>query len=120
MDNNQCINYAAMLLSGPAQTWWNHLEWINKAPSKWENMQTEIYERFWPINEERTAIDRIYSLKQYTTVDSYVSTFNDLAIKIPNMGKAEAFRLFMKGLKPEIQNEMEKWYIKEGLIKLQW
>jgi hypothetical protein len=26
MDNNQCINYAAMLLSGPAQTWWNHLE----------------------------------------------------------------------------------------------
>src|SRR5215217_3994328 len=49
----------------------------------------------------------------------YISAFNDLSIKIPDMTEPEAFRLFMRGLKPEIRNEMEKRYITEGLPRLQ-
>ena len=108
MDDNQCITYAAMLLSGPAQNWWTHLERTNQAPTKWETMQDELYNRFRPINEEQTAANRIYNLKQYTKVEDFINTFNDLTLKITNMEEPEKFRLFMRGLKDDIRNEMEK------------
>jgi Retrotransposon gag protein len=102
MDNNQCINYAAMLLTGPAQNWWNHLERTNQAPPQWEDMQNGLATRFQPVNEQRTAAERIYNLKQYTKVEDFIATFNDLTLKIPDMTDAEKFRLFMRGLKNEI------------------
>ena len=100
--------YTAMLLTGQAQSWWNHLEKINQTPTKWRVMIKEIYTCFRPINKERAATEWIYNLKQYAKVDDYISTFNDLVTKVPDITDAEAFRLFMRGLKPEIQNEMEK------------
>jgi hypothetical protein len=118
-NNKHSIMYTAMLLTGQAQSWWNHLEKTNQTPTKWKTMIEEIYQRFRPINEERAATERIYNLKQYAKVDDYISAFNDLVTRIPDITDAEAFRLFMRGLKPEIRNEMEKRYIKENLTRLQ-
>jgi hypothetical protein len=119
MSEHHSILYTAMLLTGNAQTWWNSLEMKQESPSTWTTMQQEIYKYFRPVNEERLASDKIYNLKQYKGVQDYISQFNDLTVKIPDIATPEAFRLFMRGLKPEIRNEMEKRRITEGLTRLQ-
>jgi hypothetical protein len=108
-----------MLFTGQAQSWWHHLEKIEQTPETWKLMKEELYVCFRPVNEERAATERIYTLKQYAKMDDYITTFNDLITKVPSMTDAEAFRLFMRGLKHEIRNEMEKRYIMEGLTRLQ-
>src|SRR5947199_6388633 len=107
--------YTAMLFAGNAQIWWNTLEQNNKTPTTWSQMKTAIINKFHTVNEAKRAAEQIYQIRQSTSVTNYIGQFEALAIQVTDLGEAEMFRLFMRGLKYEIRCEMEKQRIYSDL-----
>jgi hypothetical protein len=78
-------------------------------------MKTAILNKFHTINKAKKATEQLYQLRQFNKVSNYIAEFEALAIQIPDLGDAEMFRLFMRGLKHEVRNEMEKRRIHTNL-----
>ena len=97
-----------MSLTGNALIWWNALEDSGRAPTRWTNMKIAIEEKFQTVNETKRATDKLYNLRQTTSVQNYIADFSRLTMQIPNLERNETFCLFFRGLKWEIQNEMER------------
>ena len=85
------VSFAIMMLTGNAQIWWNALEDSGKALINWHNMQDAIEHKFQTINEEKCAMDQLYNLKQYTSVQDYIAEFSKLAAQVPNLASQEEF-----------------------------
>lgn len=103
------VTFAAAMLEGPAQTWWmtvmhgatNGSGQI--APSTWAGFGAALKQRFQPINAERAARDRLHSLRQVTTVNSYATDFQQLLLKCPDISGVDQLHRFIHGLKPQVQ-----------------
>src|SRR5947208_11451473 len=78
-------------------------------------MKAAIINKFHTINEAKRAAEQIYQIRQSTSVTNYIGQFEALVIQVTNLGEAEMFRLFMRGLKYEIRCEMEKQRIYSDL-----
>ena len=113
MTEQHKILYTAMLFTSNAQIWWNTLEINKEEPTSWKAMKNAIIDKFQTINEAKRASEKIYQTKQLNSVANYIAEFDSTAIQIPDLGKQEEFRLFLRGLKAEIRNEMEKRGIKK-------
>ena len=111
MKEQHKILYTAMLLTGNAQIWWNTMEINEEEPITWKAMKEAVITKFQTINESKRATEKIYWLKQLTSVANYIAEFDSTALQIPDLGKHEEFRLFLRGLKAEIRNEIEKRHI---------
>ncbi|KAF9368833.1 hypothetical protein BGX21_006312, partial [Mortierella sp. AD011] len=54
-------------------------------------------------NTKINARDRLYSLRQTSSVSQYISQFEHYRSFLDDLGEAEAIQLFFRGLKPRIQ-----------------
>src|SRR4051794_5562714 len=102
------IIQAVLLLEGHALTWWMMIDRENKKPINWTRFEQQINEQFTSFNESLVARDKLYSLKQTSSVQEYVGIFNRTAYQIRDLAKSEAFYRFKKGLKPEIITKMDE------------
>ena len=100
-------------LSGAAKTWWmshvaaasnrsNNIELI----TRWLDFTHSIMLAFKPINSEKVARDKLFSLKQSSSVIKYVYEFNMLCLDIPNISEDEKLDKFIRGLRQNVQTEV--------------
>ena len=87
----------------------------NKEPKMWRKFKEELSLQFKTIDEIRLARDKLSYLRQLTSVQEYIKEFRLLKFQILDLSEAEEFDKFRRGLKIEIQNEMDRRCIKEDL-----
>ena len=117
--DEQCTPYAALLLTGNAQTWWKSLKERGTHPRHWDQFKRMIKEQFYTINEDKKARDALRNLKQTTSVANYIGTFTELTLRINDMSDADIYYDFMTGLRRDIREEMEKRNLPQDLKLLQ-
>ena len=104
MEEDLRIPYAASLFRSEAALWWRNktATWIDALD--WTAFEEEVIKQFSPINTVKAARDKLYSLKQFTSVHKYIAEFNNLILQIPanEITEQEKMHKFCNGLKPEI------------------
>lgn len=102
------ITYAALLLEGPASTWWTNLREAARAnaalaplPATWADFRTALCDRFQPVTEARLARQQLRKLVQTRGLQSYINEFQDLALKVPGMDEETKMDSFCFGLRPD-------------------
>jgi Retrotransposon gag protein/Zinc knuckle len=102
------IPFAASFLTDNAAIWWRHM--FQKMAQttvtwSWENFKSNLRQQFRPVDAERLARDRLYKLRQVTSVATYVHEFQSIVIDIPTMSEEDQLDRFLRGLKLDIH----KW-----------
>ncbi|KAF9346073.1 hypothetical protein BGX26_002444 [Mortierella sp. AD094] len=60
-------------------------------------------QRLSPIPSKCFARSKIYELKQRSSVTKYISEFENLRLRIDDLGEAEAMQAFLNGSRPKLQ-----------------
>ena len=89
-------------MTGTAAYWWFTLVLEEKVPPTWEAFKLCIEAEFVPKDSIVRARDRLYKLKQRTTVAIYLADFRNIVIDIPGISDSEKLARFTEGLKPHI------------------
>lgn len=63
--------------------------------------------QFRSINAEKTARDRLASLRQIYSVEAYTHAFRNLALEIPGMREEEKLDKYLRDLKNDIRIQVE-------------
>ncbi|KAG2191851.1 hypothetical protein INT47_002866, partial [Mucor saturninus] len=101
MDYDSWTSYAITLLRDRADVWWRRLEDNGTRTSDWRTFTRLLNDNFRPVHSIQNARDRIRSLRQSGSIESYIDTFQDLRMDIPSMTEDEALDRFVNGLRPE-------------------
>jgi hypothetical protein len=112
LDNAAAVIYAAGFLADSALTWYRlHLTDVARgvatAFDNWDTFKTALISRFTPISPERTARQRLTSLKQGRSARTYAQEFNLCMIELPEMSERDRIYRFLEGLQPEIRIHVE-------------
>lgn len=112
LPETQKIVYAASLLRGHAQKWWQYRKIGAKdnsevMPSTWQQLREELESTYKPINDARLARDKLATLRQTGSVQALIYAFRTLCLRIPDMNEGEKMDRFLRALKPHIQKELE-------------
>jgi hypothetical protein len=112
LDNPTAVHYAAGYLADSALTW-HRMHQIDVArgttteyPS-WTAFKDALVNRFTSISAERTARQRLSSLRQGKSVREYAQAYNLCMIELPEMDEKDRLFRFMEGLKPEVRIHVE-------------
>ena len=102
--------YASALLRGPAATWWR-VRSRNGAilDYPWEIFSEALKADFKRINAVQHAKDRIATLRQKRSATEYCNEFRLLTLDVPDMDEEWKLDAFMRGLKPNVQRELERY-----------
>ena len=105
------ILFAVSLLGGVAKSWWRfHVIQIDKKQVPdiftWETFKEVLLKRFCVVNATHTARGKLDALKQVGSVRSYISTFQNLLMQIPNIQDEESLHRFTQGLQFRIKKEV--------------
>jgi Ty3 transposon capsid-like protein len=101
----QKIQYAGLLLNGSAGTWWTALREAAQLgtmqfPATWSAFRTALCDRFQPVSEKRLARQLMRRLTQdKMSISAYINTFQDLAMKLPDMDEETKMDSFCFGLR---------------------
>lgn len=100
------IAYAALLLEGPASTWWTNIRAgartnAGVVPTTWADFRTALCDRFQPVTEARLARQQLRKLAQTRGLQTYINEFQDLALKVPEMDEGTKMDSFCFGLRPD-------------------
>lgn len=91
---------AYTLLDGRAADWINHLEKKPETrPTTWAELKIIIEDKFKPANSEDLARDLLWNTVQKTSIQSYVDSFMDVSILVPDIGDKDLVDRFIHGLK---------------------
>ena len=112
LNNNDIIPYVAGYLADSALTWYRtHLAEVRKGLSQdfstWSAFKEALIQRFTPISPERTARQKLVTLRQTTSVRSYAQEYNLCMLELPEMEEKDRIYRFISGLKPEIRLHVE-------------
>ena len=107
------VNTAAMFLADDALLWWRRLvedarRQGEQPIAKWDEFQKEFRSQFYPVYAELEARTSLHNLKQQGTVREYCQEFSKLMLQIPRLGEHEGFFQFINGLKPWVQQELQR------------
>jgi hypothetical protein len=80
---------------------------VARAYANWEEFKAALITRFTPISPERTARQKLTTLKQGRSVRSYAQEFNMCMIELPEMSERDRVYRFLEGLKPEVRIHVE-------------
>ena len=78
LTSQETVQFAVTLLRGDAAVWWrNHIQTYTPdlQISKWNEFMNGISQEFKPVNASWRARDRLASLRQKTSVQTYTSAF---------------------------------------------
>ena len=108
------VAVATSYLEGAANTWWcAHI--IETTPDnlreqrivKWSDFKEALTAQFRTIHPEKLARDKLWSLKQTTSVTNYVYDFNTLCLDIGDIAESEKLDKFVRGLKASVAEKLE-------------
>lgn len=102
------VAFAATLLEGTAANWWYILTESEGAPTTWNDFATKLRTEFVPGDYTHRARNRRNKVKQFKSVNMYLSEFRNLTIPIVGMTEDEKLDRFVYGLNPEIRVEVMK------------
>lgn len=112
LDTPQAVTYAAGFLADAALTW--HRMYLADVArgvvqeySSWAVFRDALITRFTPISPERTAREKLATLRQGKSVRAYAQEFNLCMIELPEMNERDRVYRFMAGLKPEVRIHVE-------------
>ena len=105
------VPYASALLRGPAATWWRVRTHDGELQLDypWQVFSSAIKQTFKPINSVQHAKDRIATLRQKRSAAEYCNEFRLLTLDIPHMNEEWKLDAFLRGLKPNVQRELERY-----------
>ena len=111
LDTPAAVTYAAGFLADTALTW-HRIYRINvqggRPPyASWTEFKTALTSRFTFLSAERTARQKLSSLRQTGSVRSYAQAYNLCMIELPEMNERDRMFRFMEGLKPEVRIHVE-------------
>ena len=75
--------------------------WLN-----WFQFRREFVSRFEPLTVEEMARQQLHTLQQKATMQGYIYKFDNLCAQVETMNTSEAFAAFVRGLKPEIRQQV--------------
>ena len=112
LDPAQQIIHAASRFRDNAAVWWQHLQQLilrglRQSIDNWDTFQAAMLAEFQPMDNIKTARDKLADLSQRTSVATYASCLRDLAIQIPDLSPGDLLHKFNRGLKPNIRREVE-------------
>lgn len=104
LNDSQKIKLAINSLEGVALKW--IMEQKNPLPESWVEFKNLLLSHF--VSNEDGIILRIQlnHLRQQSTVQTYISEFNQLAARITDLTENEKLVIFLNGLKPTIQRQI--------------
>ena len=108
IDESTAIDFASTYFTDTAANWWFSLVLENKVPKTWAEFKLAIETEFVPKDSIIRARDKLYRLKQRTSVAAYLAEFRNTVIDIPGMSDSEKMARFTEGLKPHILLEVRK------------
>ena len=89
-------------LDDTAATWLRSI--ANNYPANWAQLRALMEAQFAPVNDARNAREELDSLKQGSrTIRQYVTDFQNISIRIPNMAAEDRLHRFISGLKRDIR-----------------
>ena len=110
LSEEEKVLHATDLLEGDAATWWDLavVESGDILPIKdVKKLITKLGTVFPLPNKERTAREKLDTLKQLGSVADYTKRFRSCIINIRNMSGGDKLWKYVKGLKNEIRKEIE-------------
>ncbi|WCJ29454.1 Transposon Tf2-6 polyprotein [Euphorbia peplus] len=106
------LEVVRMYLEDDAKLWWRHRA-VSNTVHTWEEFKKELRNQFSPENIEFTARCRLGELEQTGSLRDYVRSYQAITLELPEMGEAEKFYSFMRGLKPWARNELTRRGVKD-------
>ena len=111
-NDKRALDYAVNYLSGKAAGWWKSTQDERKAKGRlivtWEEMKTELRERFQPVEASQVARMALDRMVQKGNVSSYTEYFYKQMTYIKDMSIADQLHVYIRGLKPNIKGEVMK------------
>lgn len=112
LGSETAVKTAAGYFSGPALTWWRSRLALaqqdsSTAITSWTALETAIRSQFITVSTERTARNRLQTLRQRRSVRQYAHEFNVCMIELPDMDEQDKIYRFLSGLKPEVRLHVE-------------
>lgn len=112
LTNPTAVTYAAGFLADSALTWYRMhsadvARGVTQEYNNWDEFRTALITRFTPISPERTARQKLATLKQRQSVRAYAQEFNLCMIELPEMNEKDRIFRFLEGLKPEVRIHVE-------------
>jgi hypothetical protein len=106
------VDFAASFLRTGAATWWRaHIEGFKKGSyakcSDWNDFSNSLKKQFKPINFQKIARDKLFNLRQTKSVVQYIYEFHALCLDIDDISEGEKLDKFKRGLKWDVQQEVE-------------
>lgn len=104
------VNFAIFYLAGSARDWWtNRSEHLKESITGWKEFIQELRITFYPLDHERSVMDKLEKLRQKGSVAGYVEQFERLRTQIQGVSDDLWKRYFIKGLQPHVQIEAIKY-----------
>lgn len=102
------IIYAGSLMRKGAAAWYR-ATYPNPAAiaDTWDGFKLNMRTEFQIISPTREARDRLAACTQRGSVAAYISAFRSIAVEIADLSAAEKFDRFVRGLKPNVQREVD-------------
>ena len=108
IDARTAVDYTSTYMTGTDANRWFTLVLEEKVPPTWEAFKLCTETEFVPKDSIVRARDRLYKLKQRTSVAIYLADFRNSLINIPEISDSEKLARFTEGLKPHILPEILK------------
>ena len=110
LDGMERVNFAVFYLSGSARDWWTNRSGVLRESIKgWTDFVKELKIAFYPLDHERSVMDRLEKLSQKGSVAAYVEKFERLRTQVNGISDELWKRYFIKGLQSHIQIEAIKF-----------
>jgi hypothetical protein len=104
------VNFAVFYLAGSARDWWtNRSGRLKDSITGWKDFIKELKITFYPLDHERSVMDKLEKLRQKGSVAGYVESFERLRTQIQGVSDELWKRYFIKGLQPHVQIEAIKY-----------
>ena len=106
------VPIAATLLEEGASLWWRQHKnsWPMLPPHQriqsWAEFKQGLQRQFTPITEKQVARDKLYTLRQLGSVQSYTALFRQLTFEIDDIGEADKLSCYVRGLKGQIKVQL--------------
>ena len=109
------VKYGAVHLRDAAEAWWrSHVVDTTTSDGEpavgrittWDEFKRSLSQTFTPIPEREYAREKLYSLRQLGSVQSYTQAYRELIFVLDDLGVSEAKTLYLRGLKPPVLKEV--------------
>ena len=111
----QRLLHARIMLEDLALTWWKKQSKEGTQATTWIAFKRELITQFQTYGESQKARNKLYQLRQTSSVKQYIADFDTWSMQISDLQAPEAFHRFKDGLKTEIYTELLRRQIPDNI-----